>query len=449
MKKKYIIVLFIISISLIVYIKLMSFGKLEESYSVTESNEYNDINKIEYFSSGSYILVNRDDLWYSIIKDWIESKKYEDILNIKYSKNWKNYSFIAKKGWKDIFVKDWVEGEKYDTIYDFDVSSDWEKYIFSAVKDWKNIIVINWFESEAYDMVYDLDISEYLDNYTFNTYIVRKKDFYLLIKDWAEQKIIQEKDNKYIYSFWKQKLEYDYIDSIRLIQWGKSFVFVAKKGEKYVVVKDWIEIGSYDNIVNNMSNNIMSNFDISLDKSSFSFIAQKDKKQVLVKDWVESEEYDKINNLIINSGINIPVNTVNHICYWYLDDSKNYLFKAEVDWKWLVVNDWIESEKYDKISDINCFENTKSYSYIAEKNWNNELVNSWIKINKEIKNNINYLDLNDYIYNDGFYSYIVIDWVKSKKYQKVRWFKYLPDWVWFSFIADTKNGQKVINYLKK
>lgn len=446
MKKKYIII-FIISISLIVFFRTMSFWNLEELYHITESYEYNDIKRIEYFASGSYILVDKDDVWYSIVYDWKKSKKYEDIPIVKHYQDWKNYSFVAKIQWKYVFVKDWIESQKYDQIYDFDISNDWNKYIFSALKEWKKIIVMNWFESEAYDEINDLDISEYIANYTFNSFIVRKNNNYLFIKDWVEQKIIQEKDNKYIYTYKNKKYEYDFIDSIKLIQWWKSYIFVAKKSDKYVVVKEWKEIWSYDNIIYNMNNNVMSNFDISGDKNSFTFIATKDKKQILIKDWFESEKYDKINNLIINSGINIPIKTVNHICYWYLDNAKSYIFKAFIDWKQIVVKDWIESEKYDKISDIFCFNN--NYSYVAEKEWKNVLINNWNIINEWIKKSINYLDWKDYIFNDWFGSYLFIDWLKSKKYLKISWFKYFTQWNWFSFVAKFRSGEKVITYTKK
>lgn len=448
MKKKYIII-FIISISLIVFFRTMSFWNLEESYNVTESYEYNDIKRIDYFASGSYMLVDKDEKWYSISSDWVETKKYEDIWNIKYYNEWKNYSFVAKTDWKYVFVKQWFESQAYDQIYDFDISKDGEKFIFSASKDWKKILVINWFESQSYDMINDIDISESLENYSFITYIVRKDNNYLLIKDWVEQKIIQEKGDKYIYTYWKQKLEYDYINSIRFIKWGNSFIFSAKKGDKHVVVKDGKEIWTYDNIIYSMNNNIMSDFDVSIDKNSFTFIAEKDKKQILVKDWFESDKYHKINNLIIKSSINTPINKVNHICYWYINENNNYIFKAEKDWKTLIVKDGIESEIYDEISDIYCYWNTKNYSYTVEKDESNLLINNWQVLNKNIKKNINYLDNNDYIYNDWFYSYIVINWVKSKKYMKISWFKYFWGSKWFSFVVETSKGQKVISYTKK
>ncbi len=448
MKKRYIIPI-IISLSLVIFLRFMIPWSLEESYNVKESHEYNDIKRIDYFASGSYVLVDKDEKWYSISRDWVETKKYEDISNIKFYNEGKNYSFVAKIEWKSVFVKLWYESQKYDQIYDFDISKDGEKFIFSASKEWKKILVINWFESQDYDVINDIDISETLENYSFNTFIVRKDNNYLLIKDWVEQKIIQEKGDKYIYFYGKQKFEYDFINSIRIVKWGNSFIFSAKKADKYVVVKDGKEIWTYDNIIYSMNNNIMSDFDVSPDKNSYTFIAEKNKKQILVKDWFESEKYDKIGNLIINSSINIPIKTVNHICYGYINDAQNYIFKAESEGKSLVVKDWVESEKYEEISDVNCYWNTKNYSYTVEKSGINLLINNWISISENIKKNINYLDKKDYIFNDWFYSYIVINWVKSKKYTKISWFKYFNDWKWFSFVTETNKGQKVISYIKK
>jgi len=55
----------------------------------------------------------------------IESKKYDDIRDFKYSPDWKSFAFKARKDWKWILVKDGVESKKYDDIRDFKYSPDW------------------------------------------------------------------------------------------------------------------------------------------------------------------------------------------------------------------------------------------------------------------------------------------------------------------------------------
>ena len=73
---------------------------------------------------------------------------------------------------------------------------------------------------------------------------------------------------------------YKYIDTLSILPDGKSFAFIAeKKNGKYVLVKDWIESGEYDEI---------RNFKCSPDWKSYTFEAKKNWEQIIVKDWIES-----------------------------------------------------------------------------------------------------------------------------------------------------------------
>ncbi len=88
-----------------------------------------------------------------IVKDWIESNKYDDIIgfqyylnNLKYSSNGKSFTFGAGKDWKRILVKDWVEINKYDDILSFEYWPDGKSFILWVKKDWKQIIVKDWIE---------------------------------------------------------------------------------------------------------------------------------------------------------------------------------------------------------------------------------------------------------------------------------------------------------------
>ena len=78
-----------------------------------------------------------------IVKDGIESKRYDYIWNIKYSPNWKNFAFIAKKDWKNIIVKDFTEINKYENISEtlFQYSPDWKEFTFVAEEKWKRFLV--------------------------------------------------------------------------------------------------------------------------------------------------------------------------------------------------------------------------------------------------------------------------------------------------------------------
>ncbi len=66
----------------------------------------------------SFLYVLNINWKYSVVKDWVEWKLYDYIINdsLKYSADWKSFSYIANKDWKQLIVKDWVEWKIYNRI---------------------------------------------------------------------------------------------------------------------------------------------------------------------------------------------------------------------------------------------------------------------------------------------------------------------------------------------
>jgi len=57
---------------------------------------------------------------------------------------------------------------------------------------------------------------------------------------------------------------------------------------------------------------------------------------------------------------------------WYFEyspDNKGFVFIAEKEWKWAIVKDGKESNKYDDIGDFKYSSDNKGFVFIAEKEW--------------------------------------------------------------------------------
>ncbi len=78
-----------------------------------------------------------------------------------YSENWESFAFTAKENWKQFVVKDWIESEKYDRIKYLLYSQDNKSFSFIWGKNFKNILVKDWIESKEYDDIIGL---RYLQN---------------------------------------------------------------------------------------------------------------------------------------------------------------------------------------------------------------------------------------------------------------------------------------------
>ena len=64
----------------------------------------------------------------------------------------------------------------------------------------------------------------------------------------------------------------------------------------------------------------------------------------------------------------------------YSPDGKSFAFVAKRDWKWVVVKDWRESDKYDNIWFLKYSPDGNSFMFVAKKNGKHIVV----KDNREI-----------------------------------------------------------------
>ncbi len=449
-------------------------------YSTTEEN--NDI--VAYMA--------KKDWKRFVVKDWVKSKSYEDIIYFTYSEEKDEYAFIAVKWDKNILVRNWVESEEYDIVYDLNYFHWWNTFVYVALNNWKYYVVENWKKSIGYDnlshnskdifikysqdknsysyiakkdlkwfVVKDGVVWKYYDYTYFITYnpegnwfsyVAEENDEEFIVKDWIEWKKYDKPDYERVFEFmwyslswdsleyvikrdwkvyliknWKEFWGYDKIWKTIYLNDGNDSVFFAKEWEKMFFIKNWEKVWEYDDIIIGIGyitwyqwKNFLivkrdwryflisefteiwsydyvdrSDFSCSLDESSCSFIAERDWKQFIVKDWVELKKIDKINkfeyiewtsdvfyywidvgqkNISMINNVELG-NNVTQVLSWR-DWTYIYVL-IDTEWKKSIINDWIESLKYDYLDNLMYFKDSEKLIYLVYDEGKSFMVNNW------------------------------------------------------------------------
>lgn len=337
---------------------------------------YFDVANFRFSNNNSYLfLAKKDNFKDVIVKDWIESKEYEEIdkfyNNITFINDWNDYIFIAKKeNWKYIVVNNSEESNEYNKITY--LVSDYQNYWFWYI--WKTNqkkyeVIINWEVKHTHNSeIRNLKISNKWENY----YYTIKKDKWLeLYKNWS---IIE----RYAYI--------DYIHSSNnydtyFVRWDKYWFIGYLKNGNYVVIKDDKRSKEYSKITNLTTNN---------DWSEYMYIAEKEKdKNIVITNWKESEEYFSVYNMTTSNDWKI---------FWYTakKDKKWKNISLIIDWK--KIQDFDASNIFELllIDENNYFFEALMYHFNKKRileGFDSSLIYNW-KIQKGIhlNNGINYLN---------------------------------------------------------
>jgi len=427
-----------------------------------ESNEYKSIvrNSLDFSPTwNSFIFQAIKNNWNKVlVKDWIESNEYSEISSPIFSKNWKDFVFLAIKDWKQILIKNWTEINNYDYVENPEFSSDSKTFSFTAEKDWKEVLVTNWVETDK--RIFNIPMCKEEVLKTTKTFRLDWKS----ITNFGSKVILESDKNKYK-NFW----------NIQLSPNWKNIIYTAQKNNwKWIIVNNWIESSEYNSI---------NDVKFSSDSKNIAFISEKENwKKVVVKNWVEWNEYGGWNDYIwIDSLMFSP-------------DWKSLFYRIYKNNKQIIVKDWIESQEYDYIdfeyphtiqfdSNGNYYlfatkgrnnvlvknwteiytwasypifsQNWNNYIFSFYKNWKTVFVKNWVELNK-------YDDWKDYIWIDSLtlsqdwksFSYVVSeidssekkwnrfvikDWVKWKWYTWIKSLTYSPDWKTFVYLWFKEN----------
>jgi hypothetical protein len=320
-----------------------------------------------------------------------DSKNFAYSINDTQLLNWKIIK--EKKIFKNWEIINWYDYTSFPLF-----SPDWKEFTFIATKNGKNLVVKNWVEGNIYGEIKDL---KYSSNWESFSYIAMNWSNYIVINNWKE---------------WNP---YEEVSSITYSKDWKHIAYIARKNWKTWIVKDWVEIFKY--------NEWVSSPVFSSDWTSFSYIATKNWKNLVVKDWVEQKVY----NNIFHTNSQFPIT--------YFPTWNKLVYKAILDdLTYVIVIDWVESEKYNYLdyqytTDWKKYifsSDWKSFTYEAQKDWNKwYIIKDWFPINVEMYtsllsylpgwNNLLYVMLKNLKYyivkQDCWWDDIIVDdWIKTE-----------------------------------
>lgn len=121
-------------------------------------------------------------------------------------------------------------------------------------------------------------------------------------------------------------------------------------------------------------------------------------------------------------------------------DRKSISYQKEIDWKKIIVKDWIYFNNYDEAYQPIYSLDWKHFAYMAEKNGKNIIVKDWVEIKSDFEIGFIRLfswDLEHLAYKveQNWKSFVVKDWLVWKNYDDVYWFLFSPDGKSFSYLA--------------
>ncbi|NDK07823.1 hypothetical protein EOM39_01095 [Candidatus Gracilibacteria bacterium] len=381
-----------------------------------EHNDYQQVYDINYSIDGkSFSYIAEKNGKSILVKDGVEIDKYDGISAFHYPKEIKeSFIYITMRNGKYILIKDGIESKEYNNIGEYIYSNDFKNFAFIANKKGK-LILVNNLKNEYgdYDNIY---YPFYLgkDIYFFGeqkgkTYLVKNGvksidyDYLKKIRGAINGKsfmFIAVKDGKYVVNKnGKDILIVPFeVKNLELSSDGKSYVFSIIIKGKQIVIKDGKILGIYND-------RTLFNFNYGLTNKEYSFIVLKGNKYILVKDGLEIDKYDNVNS------------------FRYSPDKKSYSYVAERNGKFFVVKDGVEGKEYDSINTFDLgilySKNGNSYSYLAEKNGKSILVKDGVEIDKyDGIGNFFYLG-DSFIYFIGIYynGSFVVDGIESESYK--------------------------------
>lgn len=254
--------------------------------------------------------------------------------------------------------------------------------------------------------------------------------------------------------------KYDIISDLRISSaWNLAYVVNTSNWQK--IIKDWVEWGDYDSIL------LLENC-FSKDGKDFFYIWTKWWEDYVVENGVEKNVWKwsySTNSWVDNfKYFNKSVLSEDDIVQIHSNYDINKKWdKVEIDWypdRKVKINwDTKYNFPHEYISySLKLSDSWDSYAFIWKKEYENFIIKDWEKLDFWWK----YKDFENIVYSpwsneitflakttDGNYdSVIVKEWKDiSKKYTKIRYFKYAPDWKklyyvwresWEQFVVEVK-----------
>lgn len=307
---------------------------------------------------------------YSIIRDWVESKEYPNLLatSIEYSPDGKRLSFIAYDDeWNAYMIENDEEFGPYDNI-DFHgtYSEDGSSFVFTATKWEKNVIVKDGKEVP-------LETGSELGN--INPHYSSEGHRFAYSYKKGEMNFLVANNNT--------SEGYEDISVPNFLSGNNSYVFVGRKGGQYYLVIQsnwkWEEVWPYDNMtISYYSNKLSSN------SEHFVYLAEKDGRKIVLIDGKPSWSYDQIPDFLILSRSSSEAPEwrfwYNMNQFLYSKTGEDLVFSALKSNKEILVKNGVEIDKYDRAYAPQLSSDGKYFLFLAEKNNQTILVKNGVEI---------------------------------------------------------------------
>jgi len=264
--------------------------------------------------SFSYIAIDDSALWkwktYAFKDGERIWKWYQDISWLIYSQEGNVLNYVGWIRWKQVLVRDWDEvSDTFDSINWLQYSSDWKSYYFS----WKQ-------NSKIFHIKDGEEISwEGVQEFQF----LPNSQSYVYIKSLANWKKVIVKDEVQITN------EENGFSGLTFSPDWKSFSYFREVGDKYVLVKDGVELWKRYLFINDIYYSSDNSIYYIWVKSYHS--KTNDFKKVLVRDGEE---------LIPEYADNQQHSLYNYI-EWitYSPDGEGFMYQMDMGDQWLLIKD--------------------------------------------------------------------------------------------------------------
>ena len=106
-----------------------------------------------------YLVYESENGKYFVVKDGIESSKYDYIYALTYSPDSKSFSYTATMNGKGLIIKDGVELAKYDSVGNPTYSPDSKSFSYTTRLGTKALVIKDGIVSQEYDDIGNLTYS--------------------------------------------------------------------------------------------------------------------------------------------------------------------------------------------------------------------------------------------------------------------------------------------------
>ena len=268
--------------------------------------------------------------WVVVVDD-VEGQEYDEILGLlKFSPDGKRFMYAGRRGDKFVMVVDGMESKEYDGIFNYFFTPDSHRHVIVAMRAIasgrpKFIIVTDGSEGPEYDEIRQSSLEGQRIAYS-----ARRGKKWVLVKDSIESQEFEEFG-------WRMAFSPD----------SQRFAYSAKHEGKWKVIVDGAEKGDYEAVRPFGSAEQPAFF--SADGQRVAYAAKRGGMWFAVIDGVEGPPYDFIEG---DSSQFSP-------------DSQRVIYTAMKGEKWRVVLDGVEGKGYDRVAPVQFSPDGRKIAYIA------------------------------------------------------------------------------------